>query len=711
MNQNKTYAGIDFFRFAAAFLVIAIHTSPFTTYSEMGDFIFTRIICRIAVPFFLITSGFFLISNYAYNNEKLEIFVKKTALIYGISIVLYLPLNVYRHDFAVDYLFPNIIKDLVFDGTIYHLWYLPASILGAVTAWFLVRKTGFQTVFLITLLLYILGLLGDSYYGIIEEIPFLQNFYHHIFEISDYTRNGIFYAPIFFVMGGMIAQKKKEISPGKLIFGFCFSILLMLCEGILLHQLGIQRHDCMYLFLIPCTYFLFHLLLLWKGKRHELLRTSALIIYILHPLVIVGVRLLAKTISMQNLFIKNSLVHYIVVSAITALLSIPLSILLDQIKGRHPKSSDLIQDRAWIELNFQHLKNNIQVLSKAMPENCELMAVVKAEAYGHGAYEIAVYANQLGVQAFAVATIDEGIRLRRYGITGLILILGYTNPARAKELHQFKLSQTILDYDYAISLNRQGYHINAHIKIDTGMHRLGFCPEEIEKLSDVFNMKHLKISGIFTHLCVSDSKDKQDIAFTKLQIKKFYDLLEKLKARHFAVPKIHIQSSYGFLNYPELKCDYIRIGIALYGILSSPNQQTNVHLDLRPVLSLKSKIILIRNIMAGESVGYGRDFIAHQDSTIAILPIGYADGIPRNLSQKSYVLINHCKAPIIGKICMDQLAVDVTKIPNVKVGQIATLIGKDGDKEITAPDIAESLDSISNELLSCMGRRLKIIIK
>lgn len=367
-------------------------------------------------------------------------------------------------------------------------------------------------------------------------------------------------------------------------------------------------------------------------------------------------------------------------------------------------------DRAWIEIDLNNLKHNIKTLKNAMPSNCELMAVVKAEAYGHGMYQIAAYMNQIGVKAFAVATIDEGIQLRRYGILGEILILGYTSPARAKELHKYDLTQTLIDYNYALLLNKQDYNIKAHIKVDTGMHRLGFDKADTEKITRVFKMKHIEICGIYTHLCVSDSLEEEDICFTNMQIGSFYELLEELKAKHIELPKTHIQSSYGFLNYPELKCDYVRAGILLYGVLSSPDNKTKLHLDLRPVLSLKSRVVLLRVIHEGESVGYGRAFIADQDRLIAILPIGYADGFPRNLScQKSYVLINGHQAPVAGKICMDQIAVDVTNIPNITIGTSATLIGKDENAEITAPVVADNSESITNELLCRLGRRLKVI--
>ena len=197
-----------------------------------------------------------------------------------------------------------------------------------------------------------------------------------------------------------------------------------------------------------------------------------------------------------------------------------------------------------------------------------------------------------------------------------------------------------------------------------------------------------------------------------MQINCFYKVLDQIKERGIKLPKTHIQSSYGLLNYPELKCDYVRTGVALYGVLSSPNDKTKLNLDLKPVLSLKSRVVLTRIIKKGESVGYGRTFVANRDSKIALLPIGYADGYPRNLSGgKCYVLINGHKAPIVGRICMDQMAVDVTDIPDVKVGMEVTLIGSDGNREITAPMVADNASSITNELLSRMGQRLNVVCR
>ena len=709
MTKNESYSGIDYFRFIAALLIVAIHTSPLSSFSETGNFIFTRIVSRVAVPFFFMTSGFFLISRYTCNAEKLEAFIKKTTLIYGVAILLYIPINVYNGYFKMDNLLPNIIKDIVFDGTLYHLWYLPASIIGAAIAWYLVKKLNYPKALMVASVLYLIGLFGDSYYGITEKISCLNSLYTYIFQVTDYTRNGIFFAPIFFLLGGFIADNRPQITFGKSFLGFAISLALMLGEAMILHHFDLQRHDSMYVFLLPCMYFLFIVILHFKGKRLVSLRTASLIIYIIHPMMIVVIRLFSKLLHIQKLFVENSIVHYFAVCLTSVVFSVVLTAMWNKYKPKKAKHT-ADTDRAYLEIDLNNLEHNVKVLKRAMPQKCELMAVVKAEAYGHGLYEIATHLNKIGVKAFAVATIDEGIKLRQYGVLGEILILGYTAPARAKELRKYDLTQTLIDYKYALLLDKQGYNVMTHIKVDTGMHRLGFDAKDIEKISAVFSMKHIKVSGIYTHLCAADSIDEKDIFFTNVQIESFYNLLNQLKEKGITIPKIHIQSSYGLLNYPELKCDYVRVGVSLYGVLSSPNDRTKLHLDLRPVLSLKSRVILLREIKKGESVGYSRSFVANRDSLIALLPVGYADGYPRNLScGKSYVLINGHQAPVVGKICMDQLAVDVTDIPNVKTGSIATLIGKDGKEEITAPMVAESAESITNELLSRMGHRLNII--
>ncbi len=200
------------------------------------------------------------------------------------------------------------------------------------------------------------------------------------------------------------------------------------------------------------------------------------------------------------------------------------------------KNTLLKTDRSWIEINIKNLEHNIEILKKAMPPKCELMAVVKAEAYGHGIYEISTNLNRMGVMSFAVATIDEGIKLREYGIRGEILILGYTDINRAYELQKFDLMQTLIDFEYAKALNRQNIAVKVHIKIDTGMHRLGIPCGEISAVKKVFFMKNLNICGIFTHLCCADSRLAEDVTFTRGQISSFYGLIDTLKSNGIPIP-------------------------------------------------------------------------------------------------------------------------------------------------------------------------------
>ena len=713
MSRQKGYTGIDFFRIIAALLIIAIHTSPLASLTDAGDFILTRVTARVAVPFFFMTSGYFLISRYSKSAEKLIHFVKHTALIYGASILLYLPVNLYNGYFKMENPAPNIVRDIIFDGTLYHLWYLPAAIVGAIAAWYLLRKLGSKKGAVISICLYVVGLFGDSYYGIAEKIPGMSGMYQFMFQLFDHTRNGIFFAPVFFLMGGFMADqnqyRRKDTSAGleNALWGFAVSFTLMLGEAMLLRFFGVQRHDSMYVFLLPCMFFLFRSILFFRGKRPPYLKNVSLLIYILHPMVIVLVRMMAKLFHLQGILVDNSVIHYLVVCVLSVGLSVAAVVLWERHRPARAKKPDG-RERAYIEISLENLEHNARVLQKAMPSGCRLMAVVKAEAYGHGAFDIATHLDRIGVRAFAVATIEEGIRLRNYGIRGEILILGYTDVCRAAELKKYDLMQSLIDLDYAADLDRQGITVKAHIKIDTGMHRLGIPAKEWEKAEKIFSMKNINVCGIFTHLCCADRHTPEDVAFTQRQIDSFYDLLADLSVDGFRIPKIHIQSSYGLLNYPDLKCDYVRVGIALYGVLSSPEDDTLLKLDLRPVLSLKSKVVLIRSVRKGEYVGYGRAFTAQRDSRIAIVPIGYADGFPRNLScGQGSVLIRGCTVPIVGRICMDQMAVDITDMEEAAVGDVVTLVSGDSGNALTAPMVAYDSGSISNELLSRMGERLK----
>lgn len=705
---SKEYGGIDYFRMIAALLVVAIHTSPLASINETADFILVRIIARVAVPFFFMTTGYFLFSDSGDRKVRLKSFLKKTGLIYAVAIMIYIPLNIYMGYFTKEFLIYEIIKDVLIDGTMYHLWYLPAVMLGVVLVWMLMSKLSLRRVFFISCILYMIGLFGDSYYGLTSRTTVMREVYHAIFMISDYTRNGIFYAPIFLIMGAMIAKNKKQLKLKINLLGLFACTILLVVEGLLLRTFQIMRHDSMYVMLIPIMYFLFHSILQWKQVSRSKFRPVSMIIFLIHPMVIVMLRGVAKLFELQDIIINQSIVYFTLVSFFSSVIAICVTLLLHKPRLMIKSSISKKMSRTWIEINIQNLKHNVNEIKKLMPSDCKMMAVVKANAYGHGAVMLSKYLNSIGVKSFAVATIDEGIELRKNGIQGDILILGYTDVTRADELSRYGFIQTIIDYEYGLMLNDQKKCVQVHIKIDTGMHRLGISVEDVDKIVDVFYLKNLKVSGIFTHLCVADSLSEEDVLYTKDQIDSFYHLLRQLEHKGITLPKIHIQSSYGLLNYPELHCDYARIGIALYGTLSSQGDRTRVQADLRPVLTLKTRVAMIKEVAMGEGVSYGRDFQVNRDSRIAILPIGYADGLPRNLADgSSNVLLHGVKVPIIGRICMDQLLIDITDMPMVRTGDVATLIGGDGNEEILAESIANNAGTITNELFSRIGRRME----
>lgn len=367
--------------------------------------------------------------------------------------------------------------------------------------------------------------------------------------------------------------------------------------------------------------------------------------------------------------------------------------------------------RAWIELNEENLKANVEELRRISGSRGRIMAAVKANAYGHGATQVAGILRQCGVADFCVASLTEGVELRRAGIGGQILILGYTHPCELAEAAAYDMTQTVVDSAYARELERFGQPIKVHIGIDTGMHRLGERFERIEDILDMWNIPNLQITGVFSHLCVADSADVGDREYTLHQIAGFKKVVDQLHQAGITGFAAHLLSSYGVLNYPEYHFDYPRIGIALYGILSSPDDHTKAKPCLRPVLSLKSRIQSVRTLERGESAGYGLTFTAGSRRSVAALSIGYADGIPRVLSNTGYVLVHGKKAPVVGRICMDQMMVDVTDIPEAAPGEEAVLIGRSGIEEITAPVFASWAGTIANEVLSRLGSRLERIVQ
>lgn len=367
-------------------------------------------------------------------------------------------------------------------------------------------------------------------------------------------------------------------------------------------------------------------------------------------------------------------------------------------------------DRSWIEIDLDALKHNVQEISQLLEDQSHLMAVVKADAYGHGANIIAKELQSIGMTSFAVATLKEAIMLRENGIHGQILILGYTAPYLAELLKKYKLTQTVIDYQYAFRLNEMKYDINIHIKVDSGMHRLGTDYQDISHIRQIYELPYLHVAGIFSHLCVADSQRQEDILFTKQQFAHFHQTIHQLQAKGYDLGKVHMQSSYGLLNYPEEKFDYARIGISLYGVKSSDTDYVKNKLNLKPVMSIQSRIACLHYYKKGSFLGYGRSYQLIKDSVIAVIPIGYADGLPRLLSKQN-VLIHGKKVPIVGRICMDQLMIDVSHIKDIQVNDIVTIVGQNDLECIRIEELANNAQTISNEILSRIGQRLPKIYK
>ena len=361
------------------------------------------------------------------------------------------------------------------------------------------------------------------------------------------------------------------------------------------------------------------------------------------------------------------------------------------------KENNLLRDRAWIEIDLVNLVNNINEIKKIISPKAKIMAVVKANAYGHGALLIAKKLSEIGITDFAVATLEEGIYLRKNNIQGNVI--------------KYDLIQTIIDYDYSekikeLNLNEK---LNCHIKINTGMNRLGEKYDHLDKLYKIYENEKLNILGTYSHLCVADSDIKEDIDFTNRQIELFNQTINRIKMKGYDTGKVHLQSSYGIINYTGLDYDYVRVGILMYGVNSSKESYQLTHLKLKPVLSLKARITSLKEVDKNESVSYGRTYIAREKRKIAAVSIGYADGIPRNLSNKGLkVKVKDIYCNVVGRICMDQLLIDISDITNIKIGDEVILIGE--NEKISASMIAMKGGTITNELLSRLSNRLPRIV-
>ncbi len=369
--------------------------------------------------------------------------------------------------------------------------------------------------------------------------------------------------------------------------------------------------------------------------------------------------------------------------------------------------------RTAAEINLDAIAHNIKEIKKRLKPETRLLAVVKADGYGHGAVETAQICLYNGADELAVATFDEGVALRNNNIFVPILILGYTVENRLEDVVLNNLTQTVFSYelakqlsDTAVKLNKTAY---AHIGVDTGMSRIGFlpCKESLDEIDKIFELPNLKITGVFTHFSTADEKDK---SFTMEQFKRFKYMTDGIEERGHKGLIRHCANSAAILDLPELQMDMVRAGIIIYGMF--PSNEVKTDIDLIPAMSIKTHVSYVKEVPSGIGVGYGRKYYTDKVTKIATLPLGYADGYSRRLSNKAHMIVKGEYAHVIGNVCMDQLMIDVTHIDNVKMGDEVTVMGVSGDKSVSAEELGELTGTINYEIVCCIGKRVpRIYIK
>lgn len=363
--------------------------------------------------------------------------------------------------------------------------------------------------------------------------------------------------------------------------------------------------------------------------------------------------------------------------------------------------------RVEARINLDAICNNIDEVRRNINDNTKIMAVIKADGYGHGAVALAT-ALKDKVDAYGIAIIEEGIELRLAGFEKPILILGFTPHQQYEDLLTYDISQTVFQYDMAKKLSdiavSLGKKAKIHIKVDTGMTRIGFkdTGESIQIIKEISILPNLIIEGLFTHFACADESDKTSV---RKQLSRFLLFADKLEKEGIHIPVKHVSNSASIIDLPEANLDMVRSGIVTYGMYPSDEVNKN-SLMLQPALTLKSNVVYVKEVEAGTGISYNSTYITDHDSVIATIPVGYADGYPRQLSSKGRVLIHGKSAPIVGRVCMDQFMVDVTNIPDVIEGDMVTLIGQDGDESISIEEVANLVGSFNYELVCDIGKRV-----
>ena len=362
--------------------------------------------------------------------------------------------------------------------------------------------------------------------------------------------------------------------------------------------------------------------------------------------------------------------------------------------------------RVYASVNLDNIYANMKELKENTANGTQMVAVIKTDGYGHGAVPVAKTIDDL-VAAYAVATIDEALNLRRHNIDKPIYILGFIYEHRMKDAILNDVRMTVYDVEMAKQISKEASQMNknayVHIKIDTGLSRIGFATtdEAVADICEIAKLPNIVMEGIFTHFAASDSADKKAAT---MQLESFNSFNEKLASNGIDIKIKHCSNSAGIIDMPMANMNEVRAGIALYGMY--PSDEVNKRaVMLRPALELKSHVIFVKDVPAGVGVSYGSTFITDKPMKIATIPLGYGDGYPRNLSNKGYVLIKGVKCRILGRVCMDQFMVDVTDL-DVKKGDVVTLVGKDGDESITVEELAALAGTFNYEFVCNLGKRI-----
>ena len=368
--------------------------------------------------------------------------------------------------------------------------------------------------------------------------------------------------------------------------------------------------------------------------------------------------------------------------------------------------------RTWCEVDLRAIRQNMINIRKKAGQGPKVMAVIKADGYGHGAAEIGQYIYD-EADYFGVATIEEAVELREAGIDKPILVLGYTSPSLYGQNLKYDVEQTVYTMEAAEKMSEEavksGRTARIHIALDTGMTRIGVSPDEkgLAFVQAVQRLPGISVVGLFSHLSCADMADK---TYTREQLARFDFFVELLEKNHISIPVKHVCNSAGIMEFDDHRYDMVRAGIILYGLYPSEEVRKEA-LELAPAMEWKTHVVNIMEPEMNRGISYGATYVTDHPCRIATISIGYADGYPRSLSNKGWVLIHGKKAPIVGRVCMDQTMVDITDIPDVKMEDVVTLIGRDGEERISVEDMADLSGSFNYEFVCDVGQRVKRVYR